>query len=414
MADITQVQTAVAQRLTDVNNFVSDTIGQVQSFLTDLQAAAEQLQIPYPTSPPGYYLPTPIDMTVPEPSRPSIITPDISPLPLFTPATITVPPMPNINTEIPPIKTDFVWNETLDPVAAQLLDILLARMNAPSDIDLGAVWDRMTERDEKRNQASVQKIADKWASFGWDLPQGGMAEEIRSVLADYDDKKFDQSRDIAYEEAKLSLEDKQFSIRMMVEAAGIIMQHADAVKNRALTAARSVVEFGIAAYNAMIARFNAQLQAYRIQADIDIQNSELQDSIEDRRLRAFLGNIEVIKTNYELVFEKLRTLVAVYGADISKFSAVAGLKEAQGRIQVSQQELVLKDLETNKEIILRQAIANLEAFIKIAETKISAATAGGNIWANALSGAYQAVTTLVHLSDSAESTYISSEGTTGP
>lgn len=406
MADITQVQNAVASQLTQRSQAAQSILSQADSFLQALNNLATQLFIPnYITTTPANFQPAPISMTVPAPTRPNLTLDPLPEIPIFTsnpPAHINPPAA--IDKNIPAIDmTNLLnWKEgDLDAATQRLLFTLTAAVGTATPVDLSAAWERMTERDEKRNQASIAKISNKWSALGYDRAPGMMAAEIRSYLMDYDDKKFDQSRDIAYQETLLMYQDRQHTLTSAISLAGIILGHADQVANRALTAARSVTEFGISAYNAMIMRYNAILGATKLESDIAIANTQIDISIEDLRLRSFLGNVQVIREKAAIIFEKLRTLVAVYGVDISQYNATVGLQEATGRITLGQQEMVLKDLETNKMIALQQAIANLNSFIKVAEMKVQGQSAAGHIWAAAITGAYNSVNSLVNLSDSA-------------
>ena len=403
MAILEQVETAVSTQLTAVNSFITDNLTTVQTFLTDLQKLAETLQIPYSLFTPNQFVPKAIDLKVTEPGRPDLTVADLPTLTLFTPDNVAVKDIPDIAIDIPPVDISGLIKFTepaLDPTIAQLITTVQNRLANAPDIDLSAAWERMRERDDKKNTESVLKISSRFAALGYNRMPGAMAKQIRSIYMDYDDKKLDQSRDVAYKEAELLFRDRELTLTSAIQMAGIMLAHADRVADRALTAARSVVEFTLAQYNAMVLRYNALVSAIRVQADVNIANANVKVAINNMKLQSYLGNISTIRTQAELVFEKLRTLTQVYGIDISKFNATLGMKEAQARIDLGQQELALKDLETNKQLIVQQALSNLQAFIQILNVKTGAATAGGHIWANAVAGAYNSINTLVNLTDS--------------
>jgi hypothetical protein len=256
-------------------------------------------------------------------------------------------------------------------------------------------------REEKMMQLEIEKLADASAAFGWDLPQGSLKATVDKALMEYYDKKQDTSLAIFIKQFESSFQNNQFSLTTSLQYESMMLAHFEAIENRALQAARSVTELGIAIYNAYVLRYNAYLAAIKMQMDVSFETARIQTQVESLQLQVFLGNITLYRTNVDAILEKIKTLAHVYGVDIQKYSADLGLSEAKGRILEKQQEYVLQEQEDNLKMALEAAKANLQAYIELAQIQIHAATAGGQIWSQTIAGALNAINTLVHMSDSA-------------
>jgi hypothetical protein len=407
MPTLAEVQTAVAAQYKQTTDIVNTSIAEVQSFLTGLKAIVNGLALPYIDNIIGLYFPAPIDVTAPQPTRPDMTVATPTPPDPFQVAAINIADIPAIDPITLPQIGAFSYAERdyVSPLNAAMVAKLIDYVINGSD-GLDPNWEqdminRNLTRDEKMTQLEIEKIADSAAAFGWDLPQGSLKATIDKALMDYYDKKQDQSLTIFIKQFESSFQNNQFSLTTSLQYEGMMIAHFEAIENRALQAARSVTELGIAIYNAYVSRYNVYLQAIKMQMDISFERARTQIQVEGLQLQVFLGNINLYKINFDALLSRIQTLAHVYGVDVQKYSADISLSEAKGRIVERQQEFSQADLTTNLHIALERAKTNLQAYIELANIQIHAATAGGNIWSQTVAGALNAVNSLVHLGDSA-------------
>ena len=407
MPTLAEVQAAVAAQYKQTSTIVDTSIAEVQSFLDGLKAIVNGLALPYIDNIQGLFLPAPIDVTAPQPTRPdmTVATPTLQDP--FQVAAIEISDIPAIDTITLPQIGAFSYAERdyVSPLNAAMVAKLIDYVINGSD-GLDPNWEqdminRNLTRDEKMTQLEIEKLADSAAAFGWDLPQGSLKATVDKALMDYYDKKQDQSLSIFIKQFESSFQNNQFSLTTSLQYEGMMIAHFEAIENRALQAARSVTELGIAIYNAYVSRYNVYLQTIKMQMDISFERARTRIAVEGLKLQVFLGNINIYKINFDALLSRIQTLAHVYGVDVQKYSADISLSEAKGRILERQQEFSQADLTTNLHIALERAKTNLQAYIELANIQIHAATAGGNIWSQTVAGALNAVNSLVHLGDSA-------------
>ena len=407
MPTLAEVQAAVAAQYKQTSTIVDTSIAEVQSFLDGLKAIVNGLALPYVDNIQGLFLPAPIDVTAPQPTRPdmTVATPTLQDP--FQVAAIEISDIPAIDTITLPQIGAFSYAERdyVSPLNAAMVAKLIDYVINGSD-GLDPNWEqdminRNLTRDEKMTQLEIEKLADSAAAFGWDLPQGSLKATVDKALMDYYDKKQDQSLSIFIKQFESSFQNNQFSLTTSLQYEGMMIAHFEAIENRALQAARSVTELGIAIYNAYVSRYNVYLQTIKMQMDISFERARTRIAVEGLKLQVFLGNINIYKINFDALLSRIQTLAHVYGVDVQKYSADISLSEAKGRILERQQEFSQADLTTNLHIALERAKTNLQAYIELANIQIHAATAGGNIWSQTVAGALNAVNSLVHLGDSA-------------
>jgi hypothetical protein len=406
MPSLQQVQDAVNKQYNLTTNTVDQSIAQVQVFLSGLQAIIAGLALPAISAPQGLFLPAPIDVNAPQPTRPDTdFTLPAEPAP-FQVADINVANIPPIDPITLPQIGAFSYAERdyVSPLNAAMVAKLIDYVINGSD-GLDPKWeqdmiDRNLTRDEKMNQLEIEKLSDVAAAFGWDLPQGSLKATVDKVLMDYYDKKEDQSLSIFIKQFESSFQNNQFSLTTSVQYESMMIAHFEAIEGRALQAARSVTELGIAIYNAYVARYNEYLAAIKMQMEVSFETARIQTQVESLQLQVFLGNVQLYKTNVDAILEKIRTLASVYGVDIQKYSADISVSEAKGRIIEKQQEFAQADLEANLRMALEASKTNLQAYIELANIQVHAATSGGQIWSQTVAGALNAINTLVHMADS--------------
>lgn len=233
------------------------------------------------------------------PTAPAITLP---PVPTFE--NIALPTAPSI--EVPLFTTtlpideltapteNFTWNEA--GYSSELLDALRAKLL--SDVQNGgygvepqdemALWERMRERELLAAEANIQEAARQAAARGFMLPPGALFAQIEGARNEALAKSSTANRDVALKRAELYAQNRQFALTTAKEVEDMMLRYYGFMAERALNAARFVAEFGVNIYNARVSRFNAQLEATRVSAQMY-----------ETRLRASLAHLEVYKTKVE-------------------------------------------------------------------------------------------------------------------
>ena len=407
MPTLDQVQALVTAQYNQTRSIVDTSLSEVQSFLDGLKAIINNLALPYVDDIHGLFLPAPIDITAPQPTRPDMTVTTPNPPAPFQVSSIDIENIPTIDPITLPQIGAFSYAERdyVSPLntamVAKLIDYII---NGSDGLDPKWEDDMMTRnlvREEKMTQLEIEKLADASAAFGWDLPQGSLKATVDKALMEYYDKKQDTSLAIFIKQFESSFQNNQFSLTTSLQYEGMMIAHFEAIENRALQAARSVTELGVMIYNAYVARYSMYLQAIKMQMDVSFERARTQIAVDGLQLQVFLGNINLYKINFDNLLARIQTLAHVYGVDIQKYTADISLSEAKGRIVERQQEFAQADLTTNLHLALERAKSNLQAYIELANIHIYASTAGGHIWSQTVAGALNAINSLVHLGDSA-------------
>lgn len=151
-----------------------------------------------------------------------------------------------------------------------------------------ALWDRSRRRLDRELTRKRREAADAYAASGAMLPPGAMLADLRQMDRDHENALLDLNRDITVEQARLAQAQAQFVIEKAIADVTLSVDHFNRVNQRAFEAARAAADYAfrdvearVSIYNASVARFTAQAQAYEL------------------RIRAMLGELDAYKTRLE-------------------------------------------------------------------------------------------------------------------
>ena len=295
--------------------------------------SAPELDIP---SAPSSALPT-------VPTSPSISDPVLPSSPVVTlptaPAigTITLPEPPSI--EIPAFTLSSPVDDLVAPTnsfeffeqlyTSALLDALQAKLlsdleNGGYGIELSdeaALWDRARSRELEGAMAEMETILVEGASRGFPIPPGDLNVALQRSQQNLQNKLSTISRDIALKRADLFVENRKFTIEQVKTLEQILIGYHNSVMERALNAAKAVLDAAIQIFNAQVARYNARLDAYKTEA-----------SVFESRVRAALAQFEIFRVVMEgkkLEVDLQRAQVDVYNAQLNGVNAVINIYKVQ-------------------------------------------------------------------------------------
>lgn len=322
-----------------------------------------------PTGAPEFNAPaTPAKPTFTLPSAPTL-------------ASLTLPEKPAIS--LPTFDADVPFDDVVAPTAefdfaeeryrSALMDEATAKLLAdlqnggygiePADEE--ALWERARERELKNTAQALDELASQAASRGFAVPPGVLSQQSEAVRLAGIEKSSSISREIALKRADLFVQNRQFTFQQAQAFEGLLIGYYSSYAERALNAARAVVDAGVAIFNARVQRLNLQIELYRARA-----------SVFETQLRAALSHLEVFKAEVEaakLSQEAQQANVALYTAQLEGVNTLAAIYRTEveaARSVASIEALRLDAFKTRVETYTAQVAAKNAEF-EIYKTQIS-------------------------------------------
>lgn len=383
----------VVARIAEIQTMMDNAINMSTDFLNNMKTELD-FHIDPINPPQGWFAPSTITVDAEKPTRPDMPMPeiavpgDMAALPEFT------EPFPTEEVLTLPRELSFTEQEyvsaLLDDVKAWLSSGVA---NGGTGLDASVeqdIWDRQSERDLQTYRDAVDRKISEWSSRGFTMPN----DVLDARLEELDDKfrmtDLDKSRDIAIKQAELAQTNTHFVITNSLTLEGMTLGHHENLMNRALNAAKAIVDAGVAVLNAMISRYNARLDAYKTRA---ITFTE----IEKQKLEYHIARTNRWKAIVEAQVARIQGIADVYKADTGVYNAEIGKAEAVGRIRVAQQEMMVKQHGSDMERLLDAAKINLSKLVSQTQFKVNATMEGGKIYSHLAGSAANAISAIVQL-----------------
>lgn len=302
------------------------------------------------------------------PTKPTLSLPSV---PTFTPVAIPAAPalenpvftamLPDDTLVAPSNTFDFVEQEyrsaLLDELKAKLMKDLVEGGYGIETQDEEALWERTRERELQNMETMIQDIARQAAARGLMIPPGSMQTLIQQAQQDAAEKISSVSRDIAIKRADMYVENRKFTIQEVRQVEDMLIRMFGFMMERALNAAKAIVELGIAAFNARLAQHNYRLERYRAAA-----------SVYEALIRGQLTKLEQYKATVEaarLSTEQQRIHAEVYRIQLDGVNALANLYRTEmdaAKTQAEVEQLKLQAFRTNVDAYTAQVGAKTAEF----------------------------------------------------
>lgn len=228
----------------------------------------------------------------------------------------------------PPANRDFIWDE--EKYTSELLvaytesllnDINNGRSGLPEWVEQ-QFYDRLRNRTEESNLAQKQAAYDEFAARGFDLPPGALAARIDKIEKDSADRNAAAAREVYINQAERVIQQMQFAVTSAIQSEGQLITYTGFYMQRALDAAKYVIDAGINIYNAQVAAFQLRLTRYQAAADVfktlveaDLSRLELYKAqLEGQRLKGEL-NVQDIQI-YTAQIDAIKAIVDVYRTEV--------------------------------------------------------------------------------------------------
>lgn len=343
--------------------------------------------------------------------------------------------------------TELEYISTLqDAVKAKLLyDVKNGGTGLATDVET-AIFERQEERDQIELEEAVQRVKDEWSQGLFSLPNGALEASLKDVYDKFELIKLDRSRDIAFKQADLAQTNTHFALSSSIAYEGQLLQHADNVANRALDAAKSVVNLGIALFNVQLQRYQSSLEAYRTGVQVfveqlraeglkvqnytaQMQGAKVKADVQGQRISNYTAQISAISeiyNNYKVQVEaagvkanveaeklrafeikikaevdKVRSLVGIYAADTDRYNSNMRKGAIDSELLLKQNDLISRNHEGNLKIAVETARMNLDSFAKTAQMRINASLGGARNYSLLAQGAMDSINSVVQLGSTA-------------
>lgn len=396
MATTNDIKAAMDALSTANANFLNAKVSELTSFLTAIEAAASNVDLPYLDDPRTTFNPSEIVIDEPFPQAPNLEaenapgTPSIN-IPQFT-ETLSIEGIDYPSETFNYTEAQYVYY-LIDTLKQRLGDAaygMITGFDANTEQDM---IDRQSERDEKIYQDTVNKTRAEWSKAGWTLPNGILLAAIQDLTQKFSDTKTDRSRDIRIEQAKYTFEFTKFGISSALQAEGLLMQHYDNMARRALMAAEAVVNMAIALYNSKVESIKIKLEKYKTQA-----------AVYETLMRATTAQLDIFKSQIDAYISKIRASVEIYKTKVDGFNAKVGLQTANANIKIKQQDMIMKNVETSLQMSIQRAATNLNAFLELAKIRLNTQEKNALIHASMVTAALQSMNGITQLAGTVQST----------
>jgi uncharacterized protein YjiS (DUF1127 family) len=204
-----------------------------------------------------------------------------------------------------------------DPLVAKLLYDLENGGYGIDSADELALWGRARDRAEAAGRQAVEEALKRAAATSFPMPTGALYADMQRARAELAKALSEANRDIALKRADLYVENRKFTIQEVRQLEAVSIALYNAIQERALNAAKSVVELGIAAFEATVRNYSAQLDAHKTEA-----------AVFETRIRAELAKAELYRT--QVAAEQLRgefnkTRAELYQAQLNGIQTTVNL-----------------------------------------------------------------------------------------
>lgn len=245
----------------------------------------------------------------------------------------------------PKPNSNLVWAEPtyssllLNEEVAKVREWLRGGSGLPPEVEQ-ALFDKARSREVDSALEAQQGAFDAWAGRGFSMPPGMLVEQVNVAIEKSRLAQNTLEREILIKAAEWEIENLRVAVAQGIALEGMLLSQFNSTSQRLFDAAKYRVEADINMFNAMVAVFNSQTQAYQIGAQVF-----------KIRLEAALSDLEVYKTRIE--GEKIKgevntQTVAVYSERIK--GSMLAIEKYKSRMEGAriESELIKNRIESFK------------------------------------------------------------------
>lgn len=235
----------------------------------ELPSAPGMAEVPVPARPN-------IDTDIQLPESPTLELPQMDDLKEIDIPVFEFPELPDFNGEPPSISDITVpdvfieWDEPKykSEVLDELTDYIKKGITEggtglPAPIE-EALFNRARSRESKETSRAVQEVMNDWSSRNFTMPPGMLVKQVASIREQGQLRASELNRDILIEASKMEIEQLRFLVQQGMALEQLTVNIFNNVTNRLFEIARYNAESKINVFNAQIAFFNAQNEAFSV------------------------------------------------------------------------------------------------------------------------------------------------------
>lgn len=301
------------------------------------------------------------------PAAPTLNTPALPDLEAISIPTFTPLNLPTFDATAPEFVGDDVravlqWDEPayateiLDDVVLKLRELWAGGNGIPAAVE-NALWERAANREDLDTSRQIDAAYTEFANRGFTMPPGMLASRVDALRDEALVRKQGANREVAIRMAELHVENVRFACEQGIAAENVYVNIWDNMARRQFEAARIQLESQLNYYNAQVALFNAEQQAYSIAAQVF--RSELEAEL--ALLQEFRARVDAEVAKGQLNESRAR----VYGEQVRALQVRADLYRAQvqgAEAQASVNQSVIEGYRTEVQAFAEQLRADKVRF----------------------------------------------------
>ena len=280
-----------------------------------------------PTAPPVVLPPAPVLTPVVLPPPPDIVIPDFDGV--LPNDVINVPG--GFSWEASPYNSP-IWINLLDKVSDGLRD---GGTGLSADVEQ-EIMERARYRQRLANEKAYRDTENLFLSKGHRVPPGALASQLQQTANAILAADAEINGQVMIKQAELAQTNTHFILDKSVELEKILRDFHDSQESRTIEGAKALADSSVAIYNAIVAKINLGLEAYKASA-----------SAYEQRVRAAVSKVEMFKAQVESAAVSAsvqETLINLYGKQVAAVETYIKIYQSQMegvRLQVDVQRQVL-------------------------------------------------------------------------
>lgn len=392
-------ETPEAPELARLTNDIS--LGNLPDFTTPPPVLREP-NVPDQLEPQEFDKPVLDDIIVPD--EPELVFPDLPDInDIIIPDAPDIPELEEFTADPPELDIDLpdaglqyqepdyqVWHEQFDPNAYDLatewkallkdslaaafpqidfytdgidLDTQISNMiktgltGLPEDVEQ-AIMDRAMTSLVDQARLNLVEVDDEYSASGYPMPPGALRAKRARVRRELQDRYEAFKRDFLSKQVELVQANVARLQELAFRAEESDRNFFNAIQNRLLEVAKAAYQLAIAYYNVKVQEFNAQLTAYRTEAEVYelriraqlqvleqykvvLEGKRIEAEINDLNVRVYTAQLQGVTALVDVYSKQVqaagiladvqRLKLEQYKAEISAFGALASAKEAEFR-----------------------------------------------------------------------------------
>ena len=222
----------------------------------------------------------------------------------------------------------------LSGLQAKLAERLTGGTGLPAAVEQ-AIWDRARSRETTTAQANQDEVMRASEAFGFQLPTGALAAQLREAQQGYYDKLSTLSRDVAIKQAELEQENLKQTITQGMELEGKLIDYSYKMEQLTFETAKAYADNAIQIYNAATEQYKALLSGYQTYAaayktiiDAEMTKVEVYKAeLVAEQTKAQVNNTLV--QQYKAQIEANMAFVEIYKAELGGANALIQLEQTK-------------------------------------------------------------------------------------